>query len=334
MWHCLRGVGVYRDSVPQTGSATYLTDSGIETDLISRGCELPEFAAFVLLDSEAGRNALREYYAEHVAIAAAVGCGLILEAATWRASPDWGARLGYSSPQLRHANQRAIELLVDVRKEAAGAMQAPLVVSGCIGPRSEDYEAEHAMTADEAAAYHREQIDTFAGTEADMVHAMTIAHTDEAIGIVEAAAAVRLAVAVSFTTEADGRLPDGSRLVDAITAVDQATDNAPAYYGINCSHPKHFTSALVDDPATARLRSIRANASPNGDGEPESMELDSADPVELAGLYRQLRAAHPQLTILGGCCGTDARHIAAIAAACVTNASGPSKGALHGGNLG
>ena len=309
----------YRLALPQLSDALFLTDSGVETNLIfNAGLELPEFAAFVLLDDPAGYAALRKYFLEHVALAHSFECGLILEAPTWRASRDWGARLGYSEAQLADVNERAISLLADIRR-AYEITTSPIVISGCIGPQSDAYEPTSRMTADQAQAYHRGQIDSLAATEADVVHAMTMTYADEAIGITRAGMDVGIPVVISFTTETDGRLPDGTTLADAIGAVDRATDAGPAYYGINCSHPTHFGRAFAaDDDGGRRIRSIRANASSKSHAElDEADTLDSGDPAELAGLYRDLRNEHPQLTILGGCCGTDATHVAAIAQACL-----------------
>lgn len=307
----------FRAALPQLADALFLTDSGIETDLIfNGGWELPEFAAFVLLDDPAGRVALREYFLRHVVLAEAFGCGLILEAPTWRASRDWGARLGYSVSQLRGVNERAISLLTDIRRALASS---PIVISGCIGPQADAYHPSARMTAADAQTYHRDQIVVLAATDADLVHAMTLTYADEAIGITRAAMRADIPVAISFTTETDGRLPDGTSLADAIAAVDRATSSGPAYYGINCSHPTHFASAFPpDDDGGRRIRSLRANASSKSHAElDESETLDAGDPVELAGQYRDLRAHHQQLTILGGCCGTDATHVEAIAQACL-----------------
>ena len=316
-----QGAGVtyptYRTALPQLSDAIFLTDSGIETDLIfNGGFELPEFAAFVLLGDAVGYIALREYFLRHVAVARAYECGVILEAPTWRASRDWGDLLGYSAAQLHDVNERAISLLADIRHAHPGT---PIVISGCIGPRSDAYEPSSRMTAEQAQAYHREQIEWLAATPADVVHAMTLTYADEAIGITRAAMDLDVPVVISFTTETDGRLPDGMSLADAIAAVDRATNDGPAYYGINCSHPTHFGPAFPsDDDGGRRIRSVRANASSKSHAElDESDTLDTGDPAELAGLYRALRSDHPQLTILGGCCGTDAMHVDAIARACL-----------------
>jgi S-methylmethionine-dependent homocysteine/selenocysteine methylase len=309
---------MYRRNLPQLSDQVFLTDSGIETDLIfNGGWELPEFAAFVLLDDAAGYAALRDYFLRHVAVADSLGCGLVLEAPTCRASRAWGDRLGYSAAELRDVNERAISLLADIRRAHTGS---PIVISGCIGPQSDAYEPSSRMTPDQAQAYHRDQIESLAATEADLVHAMTITYADEAIGIARAALEVAMPVVISFTTETDGRLPDGTTLADAIAAVDRATASSPAYYGINCSHPTHFGPPFPpDDEGGRRIRSIRANASSKSHAElDEADTLDAGDPAQLAGLYRSLRDEHPQLMILGGCCGTDASHVEAIGRACLT----------------
>lgn len=309
---------VYRDALPQLSGEIFLTDSGLETDLIANeGLDLPEFAAFVLLDDPRGRSALEAYFRRHADIAARHRCGVILEAPTWRASRDWGSLLGYPPASLRRVNQEAIALLREVRAVPPGPGQlAPphVVVSGCVGPRAEGYAAGERMTAAEAEAYHREQIGWLADTEADMVHAMTIAYPDEAVGIARAAADAGLPAVISFTTETDGRLPDGTGLADAVGAVDAATSRSPAYYGINCAHPDHFGPAFPGGLPGARIRAVRANASRKSHAELDaSPELDSGDPDDLAACYVRLRGAHPGISVLGGCCGTDARHIEAIA---------------------
>jgi S-methylmethionine-dependent homocysteine/selenocysteine methylase len=308
---------LHRRALPQLSDALFLTDSGIETDLIfNGGFDLPEFAAFTLLDDPAGVAALQQYFGRHLAIARAFDCGLILEAPTWRASQHWGERLGYSETQLRDVNERAIEMLVSLRSDAD--LHSPVVISGCIGP-CDDADRPHQMTADDAQTYHSWQIETLAATDVDLVHAMTITNVEEAIGIACAARHADVPVAISFTTETDGHLPSGATLADAISAVDSTTDRGPVYYGINCAYPTHFQEAFPADAAGGRrIRSIRANASRKSHAElDESEALDAGDRQELAALYRDLRASHPQITILGGCCGTDASHVEAIALACL-----------------
>jgi homocysteine S-methyltransferase len=215
---------------------------------------------------------------------------------------------------LRRVNESAVDLLYGVRGQYQDTASSPLVVSACIGPRADAYRPAERMDENEAAGYHSEQIAILAATQVDLVHAMTITYPAEAIGIARAAAGAGVPAAISFTTETDGRLPDGTSLADAVAVVDAATSSSPVYYGINCAHPSHFASALPGGATGARIRSIRANASRKSHAElDDSPTLDTGDPAELAGDYLRLRAQHPSICILGGCCGTDARHVQAIA---------------------
>jgi S-methylmethionine-dependent homocysteine/selenocysteine methylase len=312
---------MHRDRLPQLEGGLFLTDSGIETVLIFlEEVELPLFAAFVLLDSEEGKERLRRYFRRHMSIAASAGLGFVGESPTWRASPDWATQLGYDTAALDRVNRDAIRLLAVLRDDFERDALAPFVISGCVGPRGDGYSPATLMTADEAERYHAEQIGTFASTEADLVTAITMTYTDEAIGVARAAGAAGLPVVISFTVETDGRLPSGESLAEAVVAVDDATGAAPAYYMVNCAHPSHFEDVLaVDEPWVRRIRGLRANASRLSHAElDEAEELDDGDPDELGADYARLRAAHPELTVLGGCCGTDDRHVAAICLACVT----------------
>jgi homocysteine S-methyltransferase len=186
-----------------------------------------------------------------------------------------------------------------------------MVVSGAIGPRGDGYVADHLMTADEARAYHLPQIQSFAAAGADMTTAFTINYVQEGIGVALAAKSVGLPVAISFTLETDGRLPSGMALGDAINAVDAATSGYPVYYMINCAHPTHFAHILeTDELWVKRIRGIRGNASTRSHAELDSSpDLDAGDPVDFGVRYRHLRDRHRQLTVLGGCCGTDCRHV-------------------------
>lgn len=306
---------LYRDNLPQLGGDLFLTDGGIETTLIFReGLTLPDFAAFDLLKDGIGTEALRHYYRTHAAIAVAHGLGFVLEAATWRASPEWGARLGYSADGLAEVNRRAIEMMLQIREEFS-RHRVPMVISGCVGPRADGYVPAARMSAGEAERFHATQIGTFAQTEADMISAITMNYVEEAVGIVRAARAVAMPVVISFTVETDGRLPTGDSLEGAIRAVDHATGNGPAYYMINCAHPTHFYHLLREDSDwLSRIGGVRANASTRSHAElNEAPDLDDGDPVQLGAEYGELRRRLPALKVMGGCCGTDHRHIEAIA---------------------
>jgi S-methylmethionine-dependent homocysteine/selenocysteine methylase len=308
----------YRSRLPQLSEAPFLTDGGIETTLMFReGHDLPYFAAFDQLNHAPGYDALRNYFRTHAAIAREQGYGFILESATWRASPDWGQKLGYSTEMLVEANRRSIELLEEIRSQFEDESMH-LVISGCLGPRGDGYDPSRKLTVDEAERYHAHQISTFRDTAADMVTAITMTHVEEAIGIARAADSAGMPAAISFTLETDGRLPTGQPLREAIEEVDRSTGGTVAYYMINCAHPTHFEHVLADEaPWIDRIRGIRANASKKSHAElDEAEELDEGNPAELGQDYTRLKRRIKNLNVLGGCCGTDDRHVRAIAKAC------------------
>jgi S-methylmethionine-dependent homocysteine/selenocysteine methylase len=307
-----------RERLPQlTGNGLFVTDGGLETELVFLdGIDLPCFAAFPLLDNPDTRARLRRYYDGYLAIARRHGAGFIIETPTWRANHDWAAQLGYSPEQLDALNRAAVDLAEEVRA-AATADGLTAVVSGCVGPRGDGYDPRDAMTADDAERYHAVQIGTFADTTADQVTAITMTSAAEAIGVVRAATAAGIPAAVSFTVETDGRLPTGQPLHEAIAQVDVETDSSAAYFMVNCAHPTHFSEALDHDGSwRQRVVGLRTNASSKSHAElDESTVLDEGDPADLATRHTGLRDRLPAVTVLGGCCGTDARHVAAICAA-------------------
>ncbi|MDP3243627.1 MAG: homocysteine S-methyltransferase family protein [Reyranella sp.] len=310
----------YRHRLPQGDGGLFLTDGGIETSLIFQdGLDLPLFAAFPLMRDAKSRQFLIRYYERYIDIARTHAMGFVLESPTWRASADWGAKLGYSAADIAAINADAIGLMHDLR-DGYEDRASPMVVSGCIGPRGDGYVPGEVMSEDAAESYHALQVEAFADAGADMVSATTMTNTSEAIGIVRAALQAGMPVAIAFTVETDGRLPTGQTLTEAISLVDQATANGPAYYMINCAHPTHFREVMeADQDWTRRIRGLRANASRRSHQElNDSPDLDAGDPIELGGQYRDLLQTHPQINVLGGCCGTDHRHVECIALACKT----------------
>jgi homocysteine S-methyltransferase len=294
-----------------------LTDGGLETALIFlEGVDLDHFAAFPLLDEAGGRDVLRAYFTPFLALAREHGAVFQLDTPTWRANRDWGALLGYDAAGLDRVNRDAVAFARELA--AAEAPDVTVRVNGAIGPRGDGYVVDQRMDADEATAYHADQVGSFAAAGADVVSAITMTYPEEAIGVARAAADAGLPALVSFTVETDGRLPDGSALGAAIEAVEAATGGSPEAYMINCAHPTHFDTVVAegDAPWRARIAGLRANASRRSHAELDAAEeLDDGDPGDLAQRYVALREQLPQLTILGGCCGTDRRHVAAIAAA-------------------
>jgi len=314
----------YRNNLPQLeNEKLFITDGGLETTLVFvHGYELPEFAAFTLLEDPAGSQVFKDYLEPYLKSAQNGGHGFVLESPTWRASPDWTNKLGYTADQFVEINRRSIALMEEIRTTRETSA-CPIVVSGCIGPRGDGYDPSVQMDAQEAERYHAQQINVLRDTTADMICAMTLNYQEEAIGITRAARAAAMPVALSFTVETDGALPTGQSLGEAIQAVDAATNAAPAYYMINCAHPTHFGSVLAaaaGEPWLDRIKGVRGNASTKSHAElDESVELDDGNPLEFGQQNTALMKQLHQLAVIGGCCGTDHRHIEAICQSLANN---------------
>lgn len=305
---------MYRHKLPQLEPREFITDGGLETVFVfQEKIDLPLFAAVSLINSDAGIEALKRYYRPYIDLALSHETGMILDTPTWRASMGWGMQLGYSEDKVRHLNKLSVQLLEDVRHQNASE-SSPMVINGVIGPQSDGYRPTEILSADEAEQYHRHQVESFAESAADMVTAVTMTYVDEAIGITNAARQAKIPVAVSFTVETDGRLPDGTSLQDAIRQVDEETGSAPVYYMINCAHPSHFVDVLHGDTDWKdRIFGVRANASAKSHAElDEATELDDGNPAEFGQNYADLKARLRNLRIVGGCCGTDHRHIGEV----------------------
>jgi len=312
-----------RFAFPPSDDAIYLTDGGLETTLVFlEGVDLPCFAAFPLLRSEEGRRRLENYFRPFIRTAVERDVGFILDTPTWRANTDWGAKLNVSPAELAEINEEAVHWAAGLRNRHSDIPERVLI-NGVVGPRGDGYRADAQMHAEEAQAYHAPQVEAFREGGADVVSAVTMNYAEEAIGIARAAEALGLPVVISFTVETDGRLASGETLRSAIERTDRETGHGPAYYMVNCAHPTHFEGVLSETEGwVRRIRGLRANASAKSHAElDEATELDPGDPADLARRYRGLRQRMKQLSVLGGCCGTDHRHIAAICEACVPASS-------------
>lgn len=309
-----------RQHLPQASGELFLTDAGLETDLIfNKGIEIREFAAHTLLSDSAGRCALTRYFRDFLSLAKRHKTGFILDSQTWKAHSHWADDLGATESELHAANRESIDFIADLRDEFANN-QGPIVLNAVIGPRGDAYAPESALSAAEAEDYHAQQIGWLAATEVEMVSALTFTQAPEAIGIVNAAEKAGMPIVVSFTVETDGTLPTGQPLGEAIAEVDAATNQSAAYFMINCAHPDHFADALTDADWLRRIRGLRCNASRCSHAELDAAEeLDAGNPEELGQQYRSLLDKMPWVNVLGGCCGSDLRHVTAIASA-VSNA--------------
>lgn len=289
-----------------------LTDGGLETVLLFyEGVDLPCFASFPLLDDERGRAALRRYFEPFLEMAQERGLPFVLDTATWRANPDWGARLGYGRGRLADVNRGAVAFARELAER-----RLSVTINGVVGPRGDGYVVEEPMSSDGAAAYHAWQIGVLGDAGVERVTAFTLTYPEEAIGIVQAAAAAGMPVVASFTVETNGRLPDGTSVGKAIEQVDRATSGAAEFFMINCAHPAHIAAGLDDASALDRIGGLRVNASTLSHAQLDEAEhLDEGDPVALARDIAHLRDRLPSIRLLGGCCGTSDRHVAKIIAA-------------------
>ncbi|MGX1929369.1 homocysteine S-methyltransferase family protein [Flagellimonas sp. 2504JD4-2] len=298
-----------------------LTDGGLETDIIfNHNIDLEHFAAFPLVETDSGRVILEKYYRDYLELSKNNGTGFILESPTWRANLDWGRQLGYTEEQLIVSNKKAIAFMEELRGTYKTSVPE-IKISGQLGPRGDGYKVHDVMTYSEAAKYHELQVKAFKEAQVDMVTAITMTYSEEALGIVKAAQLYEAPVVVSFTVEVDGRLPSGENLEEVITKLDWITDSYPLYYMINCAHPTHFIHLFETDAIWKnRIHGLRANASCKSHAElDEATELDRGNETELGQLHTRLQELLPNLRVFGGCCGTDISHIREIYSALRTN---------------
>ncbi|MEM7237277.1 MAG: homocysteine S-methyltransferase family protein [Pseudomonadota bacterium] len=293
----------------------FLSDGGLETFLIfDKGYDLPCFSAAVLLDTAQGRADLTAYYERFIDIAKNTSRGFIMDAPTWRAGTAWAGPLGQTLHEVMETNRRAVSFVSDLRTHHE-TDSCCILINGLVGPAGDAYAPDTAISQQEALLIHAPQIHALGKAGVDMISAMTLSHAGEAIGIVQAAQEIDVPVVIAFTLETDGRLPSGQPLGEAIAEVDAATDKGPLYYMINCAHPDHFRDVLDTTEAwTLRIGGIRSNASRLSHAELDEAEhLDDGDPVELGNLCAELLSRLPNIRVLGGCCGTDHRHVGCIA---------------------
>ena len=304
----------YRNQLPQSGDNIFLTDGGLETTLLFlEGFDLPHFAAFDLLKDVNGKQAIENYLLKYISIAKDNGTGMVLDTPTWRASQDWGTLLNYSPEALDVINREAVEMLHDLRA-AHETEETKCVINGAIGPRGDGYDPAFLMSAEEAMDYHRAQVTSIADAGADMITAVTMTYAEEAIGIARLGVEKGIPIVISFTVETDGKLPTGESLEEAIGRTDEASGNGPAYYMINCAHPTHFENILKSGGSWRnRIGGLRANASALSHAElDEAEELDDGNPTEFGEQHLVLSKYLPNLAVIGGCCGTDHRHVDAV----------------------
>ncbi|WP_299664865.1 homocysteine S-methyltransferase family protein [uncultured Ruegeria sp.] len=294
-----------------TTTRPFLSDGGFETSLFFiDGFEAPEFAAILLMNDPEARRAMSAYFDRFLAQAEATRTGFILDTATWRGCIEWAPRLGITTSDMICLSRDAVTFAKGIRTKWESRV-SPILLNGVVGPAGDGYAPEMKLDSALAQSLHTPQIDAFAEEGVDTVSAITMTHVGEAVGIARASFLAGLPVVVSFTVETDGRLPSGETLREAIYQTDLETAGAPIYYMVNCAHPDHFRDAIrSEEPWINRIRGVRANASRLSHAElDEAEELDDGNPEEFGQLHGELARMLPNLAVLGGCCGTDRRHI-------------------------
>ncbi|MEH6478277.1 MAG: homocysteine S-methyltransferase family protein [Sneathiella sp.] len=299
----------------QQDGTFYLTEGGTETEIMYKfGYELPQFAMFPLLDNPQAFAELQDMYRRYLDTAAKHQFKVLMGGLDYRASPDWGKKLGYSEDGLADMQHRSIKFLRDIAKPYEDQIPGILIV-GIIGPRGDAYSLNKTITADEAEDYHGVQLATLKSAEVDLVWAATFNNIPEAIGVSRAAAQAELPICISFSLDSNNRLNSGPTVKQAIETVDFETGDAkPDFYGINCSHPLELEPALEAGDWFKRVRNIRPNAVLMDKISLCKLgHLEEGDPVELGQQLGDLARRYPHIDIWGGCCGTWETHLDHIA---------------------
>ena len=292
----------------------YLSEGGTETEFMYKhGFELPHFAMFPLLDNPQALSKMREMFRSYLEVAAKHKICALMGGLDYRASPDWGELLGYSPAGLADANLQAIEFLREIAGEYSSQIPE-ILIQGLIGPRGDAYERNETITENEAEDYHAVQLETMKKADVDLAFAMTFNNISESVGVARAAAKIGVPLGISLTLDSTSKLSSGKSLVEAITTIDDETDQSPEFYAINCSHPFEFEPAIEPGDWVKRIRAVRPNASKMDKiALCQIGHLEDGDPVELGVLCGDLARRYPHMDIWGGCCGTWDNHLNEIA---------------------
>ena len=293
----------------------YLAEGGTETEIMYRhGHKLREFAMFELMNNAEAVADMKDMYRRYLDVAAKYGFAVVMAGFDYRASPDWGQKLGYSAAGLQEMQHNCIDFLREVSRPYEGQIDK-IAVAGTVGPRGDAYSLNRDINAVDAQEYHATQMATLKACDVDLVWAATINNIAEAVGISRAAASAGLPVNVSFTLDSTHKLKSGPTLKQAIETTDADAGLArPDSYGINCSHPIEFEPALEPGSWTRRIRSLRPNAAKmNKVSLCRLGHIEEGDPEELGQMMGDLARRYPDIDIWGGCCGTWDKHFERIA---------------------
>jgi S-methylmethionine-dependent homocysteine/selenocysteine methylase len=252
-------------------------------------------------------------YRSYLDVVAKHGMCALIGGLDYRASPDWGELLGYSSEGLSEANLACINFLNELATEYKSDIPE-ILIQGLIGPRGDAYEQNKTITENEAEDYHSVQLQTLKKANVDLALAATFNNIPESIGIARAAEKIGVPLGISLSLDSSSKLNSGPRLAEAITRIDAETEQSPAFYSINCSHPLEYEPALEPGDWINRVRGVRPNAAKMEKIELCSLgHLEDGDPVELGEQLGDLARRYPHMDIWGGCCGTWDVHLDEIA---------------------
>ena len=315
-------MNTYKNFPSQQPDHYYMCEGGTETEVMYKhGFELPHFAMFPLLENPDAVSVMREMFRNYLKIAAKHRMSALMGGLDYRASPDWGTLLGYSSAGLAEANLRAIDFLRDIAKEYVREIPQ-ILIQGILGPRGDAYSTNHTITENEAEDYHSIQLATLKQANVDLAFAMTFNNIPESIGLARAAAKIEIPLAISLSLDSSSRLNSGPSLAQAIQKIDSATHGSTAFYLVNCVHPVEYEPALVAGDWIKRIRGVRPNAS-----KMDKMSLcklgylEQGDPVELGKQVGDLMSRYSHMDICGGCCGTWDVHLDEIGKNVLANKS-------------
>ena len=275
----------------------------------------PDIVPGLLYDGDPkGREALATIYRQYLAIANSSRLPIMIMTPTRRVSRD---RLHASPYRGKNVIPDSVAFLAEMR---AGFPEhaSNIFIGGLMGCAGDAYDPRNALSAADALGFHRWKAGQFQAARVDYLFAGIMPAMPEALGLARAASETGLPYIISFMIRRTGTLLDWTTIPEAIAAIDDGADPKPLCYAVNCVHPLVLREAL-SPPANRtslvaeRLKGIQANASPQAPEELDrKAEMVSEDPERLAEAMIGLRVDHG-LKIFGGCCGTDERHIEALA---------------------
>jgi homocysteine S-methyltransferase len=244
----------------------------------------------------------------YLSVAAALGLPFLMMTPTFRTNHQRMREAGID-PETENLNRRGVDI---ARTVAARFPDVETYLEGAIGPSGDNQDPNQTLDAEAAERHHVTQARELADAGVDVLLGATIPAVDEATGMARALGSTGTPYTISLMIGADGQVLDGSTLADAIDRIDRAASPPPLYYSLVCVHPALARLALASGSSTERVLELRGNGAPRAAGELEASRYIVADhPEEWAEATISVALEHG-LNVLGGCCGTDDRHILSL----------------------